>query len=91
MRKNELMIGDDRLKAKVAIQSAYKEGDKFVANVGLGMINETVCWFECVWTPSYPVTVATGKHLSLVADEIAMLKQFIKDNAIAIKEFAETL
>lgn len=90
MRKNESMIGD-RLKAKVAIQSAYKEGNKFVANVGLGMIDGTVCWFECLWTPSDPVTVATGKHLRSIVDEVAMLKQFIKDNAIAIKEFAESL
>ena len=90
MRKNESMIGD-RLKAKVAIQSAYKEGDKFVANVGLGMIDGTVCWFECVWTPSYPVNIATGRHSISIIDEIAMLKQFIKDNEIAIKEFAESL
>lgn len=32
MRKNEAMIGNNP-SAKVAIQSAYKEGDKFVANV----------------------------------------------------------
>lgn len=87
IRKNESMIGAK----KVAIQSAYKEGDKFIANVGLEMIGGTVCWFECVWTPSFPVTVATGKYSSSAIDEIALIKQFIKDNAIAIKEFAGSL
>jgi hypothetical protein len=90
MRKNEAMIGNNP-KVKVAIQSAYKEGDKFIANVGLGMIDGTVCWFECVWMPSYPVTVATGRHSSDLFNEILLLKQFIKDNAIAIKAFAEVL
>jgi hypothetical protein len=90
MRKNESMIGD-RPKVKVAIQSAYKEGDKFIANVGLGMIDGTVCWFECVWMPSFPVNIATGRHSVSVIDEISLLKQFIKSNAIAIKEFAESL
>lgn len=90
MKANEAMIGNNP-KAKVAIQSAYKEGDKFIANVGLGMIDGTVCWFECVWMPSYPVTVATGRHSVSVIDEIRLLRQFIKDNAIAIKAFAEVL
>lgn len=90
MRKNEAMIGNNP-SAKVAIQSAYKEGNKFVANVGLGMIDGSVCWFECIWMPSYPVTVATGKHLSSVFNEIKLLKQFIKNNESAIKAFAESL
>jgi hypothetical protein len=90
MRKNEAMIGNNP-SAKVAIQSAYKEGDKFVANVGLGMIDGSVCWFECVWMPSYPVNVATSKHLSSLFNEIKLLKQFIKNNESAIKAFAESL
>jgi len=90
MKNNESMIGDNS-KVKVAIQSAYKEGDKFVANVGLEMIDGTVCWFECVWMPSFPVNVATSKHLSSLFNEIELLKQFIKSNAIAIREFAELL
>lgn len=90
MKNNELMIGDNP-KVKVAIQSAYKEGDKFIANVGLGMIDGTVCWFECVWMPSFPVNVATGRHSISSISEIALLKEFIKSNAIAIREFAELL
>jgi hypothetical protein len=90
MRKNEAMIGNNP-SAKVAIQSAYKEGDKFIANVGPGMIDGSVCWFECVWMPSYPVNVATSKHLSSLFNEIKLLKQFIKNNESAIKAFAESL
>jgi hypothetical protein len=90
MKSNESMIGNNP-SVKVSIQSAYKEGDKFVANVGLGMIDGSVCWFECVWMPSFPVNIATGRHSVSVIDEIRLLKQFIKDNESAIKAFAEAL
>jgi len=90
MRKNEMMVGSNP-SVKIAIQSAYKEDDKFIANIGLGMIDGSVSWFECIFTPFFPVTVATGKHLKSKNKEIASLKQFIKDNEFEIKQFAESL